>query len=125
YPITPWTEIMEQLRQDLPLYGGVFLQTEDELAAIFAALGAAYGGTLAMIGSSGPGLSLKSEAISFAVMAEVPLLIVDVQRGGPSTGFPTNVEQSDLTLACHAGHGDAPRVVMAPANVADCFHLTI
>lgn len=125
YPITPWTEVMEQLRQDLPLYGGIFLQTEDELAAISAALGAAYGGTIAMTGSSGPGLSLKSEAISFAVMAELPLLIVDVQRGGPSTGLPTNVEQSDLNLACHAGHGDAPRVVVAPANVEDCFHLTI
>lgn len=125
YPITPWTEVMEQLRQDLPRYGGSFVQTEDELAGIAAALGAAYGGVPSMTGSSGPGLALKSEAISFAVMAEIPLLIVDVQRGGPSTGLPTNVEQSDLNLAFHAGHGDAPRVVMAAANVEDCFHLVI
>ncbi len=124
YPITPWTEVMEQLRQDLPRYGGSFIQTEDELAAISAALGAAYGGTVAMTGSSGPGIALKSEAISYAVMAEIPVLIVDVQRGGPSTGMPTNVEQSDLNLACHAGHGDAPRVVVAPTDVEDCFHLT-
>ncbi len=125
YPITPWTEVMEQLRRDLPAYGGSFIQTEDELAGISAALGAAYGGIPAMTGSSGPGLSLKSEAISFAVMAEIPLLIVDVQRGGPSTGLPTNVEQSDLNLALHAGHGDAPRVVMAAADVEDCFYLMI
>ncbi len=125
YPITPWTEVMEQLRYDLPRYGGSFIQTEDELAGIAAALGAAYGGVPSMTGSSGPGLALKSEAISFAVMAEIPLLIVDVQRGGPSTGLPTNVEQSDLNLALHAGHGDAPRVVMAAANVEDCFHLVI
>lgn len=125
YPITPWTEVMEQLRQDLPKYGGVFIQTEDELAGIAAALGAAYGGIPSMTGSSGPGLSLKSEAISFAVMAEIPLLIVDVQRGGPSTGLPTNVEQSDLNLAVYGAHGDAPRVVVAPANVEDCFYLAI
>ncbi|MCC5808085.1 MAG: 2-oxoacid:acceptor oxidoreductase subunit alpha [Opitutales bacterium] len=125
YPITPWTEVMEQLRCDLPGYRGSFIQTEDELAGIAAALGAAYGGVPAMTGSSGPGLALKSEAISFAVMAEIPLLIVDVQRGGPSTGLPTNVEQSDLNLALHAGHGDAPRVVLAAANVEDCFHLVI
>ena len=125
YPITPWTEVMEQLRADLPRYGGSFIQTEDELAGIAAALGAAYGGVPSMTGSSGPGLALKSEAISFAVMAEIPLLIVDVQRGGPSTGLPTNVEQSDLNLALHAGHGDAPRVVMAAADVEDCFHLVI
>lgn len=125
YPITPWTEVMEQLRKDLPRFGGSFVQTEDELAGIAMALGAAYGGTISMTGSSGPGLALKGEAISYAVMAEIPILIVDVQRGGPSTGLPTNVEQSDLNLACHGGHGDAPRVVVAPANVEDCFYLAI
>ncbi len=125
YPITPWTEVMEQLRQDLPKYGGSFIQTEDELAAISAALGGAYAGVISMTGSSGPGLSLKSEAISYAVMAEIPLLVVDVQRGGPSTGLPTNVEQSDLNIALHGGHGDAPRVVVAPANVEDCFYLMV
>jgi len=125
YPITPWSDIMEQLRVDLPRYGGTFIQTEDELAAVSAAIGAAYGGTVSMTGSSGPGISLKSEAIGYAVMAEIPLLVIDVQRGGPSTGLPTNVEQSDLNLACHGGHGDSPRVVLAPANVEDCFHLVI
>jgi 2-oxoglutarate ferredoxin oxidoreductase subunit alpha len=89
------------------------------------ALGASYAGRLAVTGSSGPGISLKSEAISWAVMAEMPLIIVDVQRGGPSTGMPTSVEQSDLYIACFGGHGDAPRVVIAPANVEDCFYTAI
>lgn len=122
YPITPWSSVMEILRVQLPKFGGSFIQAEDEIAAIGMALGAAYGGTLAMTGSSGPGLSLKSEIISYAVMAEVPLLIVDVQRGGPSTGMPTNVEQSDLNLALYAGHGDAPRIVIAPFSVRDVFY---
>ncbi len=125
YPITPWTDVMEQLREMLPAYGGSFIQTEDELAAISAALGGSYAGLISMTGSSGPGISLKSEAISYAVMAELPLLIVDVQRGGPSTGLPTNVEQSDFELACHAGHGDSPRLVVAPSRVKDCFYLVI
>jgi 2-oxoglutarate ferredoxin oxidoreductase subunit alpha len=125
YPITPWTEVMEILRRELPLYGGLFIQTEDELAAIAAAIGAAYGGTPALTGSSGPGLSLKAEALGFAVMAELPLVIVDVQRGGPSTGLPTNVEQGDLSMALYGSHGDAPRVVLAAANVEDCFYLMV
>lgn len=125
YPITPWTEVMEILRRELPRYGGAFIQTEDELAAIAAALGAAYGGVPAMTGSSGPGLSLKAEALGFGVMSELPLVIVDVQRGGPSTGLPTNVEQSDLAMALYGSHGDAPRVILAPANVEDCFYLMI
>lgn len=125
YPITPWSEVMELLRRELPKYGGMFIQCEDEIASISMALGASYGGRVAVTGSSGPGLSLKSEAISWAVMAEVPLVIVDVQRGGPSTGLPTNVEQSDLNVACYGGHGDAPRVVIAPANVEDCFYTAI
>ena len=125
YPITPWTEVMEILRRELPRYGGSFIQTEDELAAIAAAIGAAYGGIPALTGSSGPGLSLKSEALGFAVMSELPLVIIDVQRGGPSTGLPTNVEQSDLAMALYGSHGDAPRVVLAAANVEDCFYLMI
>ena len=125
YPITPWTEVMEILRRELPKYGGIFLQCEDEIAAISAALGASYAGRVAVTGSSGPGISLKSEAISWGVMAEVPLVIIDVQRGGPSTGMPTNVEQSDLNIAICGGHGDAPRVVLAPANVEDCFYTAI
>jgi 2-oxoglutarate ferredoxin oxidoreductase subunit alpha len=125
YPITPWSSIMEILRAELPKYGGNFVQAEDELAAIAMACGASYAGHVALTGSSGPGLSLKSEALGWAVMAEMPLVIIDVQRGGPSTGLPTNVEQSDLNIACYASHGDAPRIVMAPSNVEDCFYTTI
>ena len=125
YPITPSTEVMEILRRELPRYGGSFLQTEDELAAIAAALGAAYGGVASLTGTSGPGLSLKTEALGYAVMAELPLVIIDVQRGGPSTGLPTNVEQSDLSIALYGSHGDAPRVVLAAANVEDCFYIMI
>ena len=125
YPITPWTDIMELLRRELPKYGGSFIQCEDEIASISMALGASYAGRLAVTGSSGPGISLKTEALGWGVMAEVPLVVVDVQRGGPSTGLPTNVEQSDLNIACFGGHGDFPRVVLAPANVEDCFYTAI
>jgi 2-oxoglutarate ferredoxin oxidoreductase subunit alpha len=125
YPITPWSDIMELLRRELPKYGGTFVQTEDEIAAISMALGASYAGRVAVTGSSGPGISLKTEALGWAVMAEMPLVIVDVQRGGPSTGMPTNVEQSDLNIACFGGHGDSPRVVIAPTSVEDCFYTAI
>lgn len=125
YPITPWSDIMELLRRELPKYGGTFVQTEDEIAAVSMAIGAGYAGRVAVTGSSGPGISLKTEAIGWAVMAEMPLVIVDIQRGGPSTGMPTSVEQSDLNIACFGGHGDSPRVVLAPANVEDCFHTAI
>ena len=125
YPITPWSDIMELLRRELPKYGGTFVQCEDEIASVSMAIGASYGGRVAVTGSSGPGLSLKTEALGWAVMAEIPLVIVDVQRGGPSTGMPTNVEQSDLNIACFGSHGDAPRVVIAPANVEDCFYTAI
>jgi 2-oxoglutarate/2-oxoacid ferredoxin oxidoreductase subunit alpha len=125
YPITPWSDIMELLRRELPKYGGTFVQTEDEIAAISMAIGASYAGRVSVTGSSGPGISLKTEALGWAVMAEMPLVIVDVQRGGPSTGMPTNVEQSDLNIACFGGHGDSPRVVIAPANVEDCFYMAI
>src|SRR5262245_26534354 len=125
YPITPWSDIMELLRRELPKYGGTFVQCEDEIASISMALGASYGGRVAVTGSSGPGVSLKTEALGWAVMAEMPLVIVDVQRGGPSTGMPTNVEQSDLNIACFGGHGDSPRVVLAPADVEDCFYTAI
>jgi 2-oxoglutarate ferredoxin oxidoreductase subunit alpha len=122
YPITPWSSIMEILRAELPKYGGIFVQAEDELAAIAMACGASYAGYVALTGTSGPGLSLKTEALGWAVMAEMPVVIVDVQRGGPSTGLPTNVEQSDLNIACYGGHGDSPRIVLAPASVEDCFY---
>ncbi|MGB0419977.1 MAG: 2-oxoacid:acceptor oxidoreductase subunit alpha [Limisphaerales bacterium] len=122
YPITPWSDIMELLRRELPKYGGSFIQCEDEIASISMALGGSYAGRVAVTGSSGPGISLKTEALGWGIMAEIPLVVVDVQRGGPSTGMPTNVEQSDLNIACFGGHGDAPRVVVAPANVEDCFY---
>lgn len=125
YPITPWSDIMELLRRELPKYGGTFMQCEDEIAAVAMALGASYAGRVAVTGSSGPGISLKTEALGWGIMAEIPLVVVDVQRGGPSTGMPTNVEQSDLNIACFGGHGDAPRVVIAPANVEDCFYVAI
>ena len=125
YPITPWSSIMETLRTELPKYGGIFVQCEDEIAAISTALGFAYGGHLAITGSSGPGLSLKMEALGWATMAEMPLIVVNVQRGGPSTGMPTNIEQSDLMQAIYGSHGDVPRVVLAPKNVEDCFYVAL
>jgi len=125
YPITPWSDVMELLRRELPKYGGSFIQCEDEIASISVAIGASYAGKLAVTGSSGPGISLKTEALGWAVNAEIPLIIVNVQRGGPSTGMPTNVEQSDLSIACFGSHGDAPRVVLAPTNVEDCFYTAI
>ncbi|MFK5924954.1 MAG: 2-oxoacid:acceptor oxidoreductase subunit alpha [Verrucomicrobiota bacterium] len=125
YPITPWTTIMEHLRSELPKHGGLFVQTEDELAAVTMALGMAYAGHLAITGSSGPGISLKMEALGYGTMAELPLIVVNVQRGGPSTGLPTSVEQSDLMQAIYGSHGDAPRVVIAPINVEDCFHVAV
>jgi 2-oxoglutarate ferredoxin oxidoreductase subunit alpha len=125
YPITPWSSIMEILRAELPKYGGIFVQAEDEIAAIAMACGGSYAGYLSLTGTSGPGLSLKTEALGWAVMAEMPLIVVDVQRGGPSTGLPTNVEQSDLNIACFGGHGDAPRIVLAPSSVEDCFYTTM
>jgi len=125
YPITPWSDIMELLRRELPKYGGTFIQCEDEIASVSMAIGASYAGKLAITGSSGPGISLKSEAIGWAINAEVPLIICDIQRGGPSTGMPTNIEQSDLFIACFGSHGDAPRVVLGPSSVEDCFYTAI
>jgi 2-oxoglutarate/2-oxoacid ferredoxin oxidoreductase subunit alpha len=123
YPITPWSSVMETLRRELPKYGGIFVQAEDELASVSIALGCSYSGYLAVTGSAGPGISLKAEAIGWASMAEVPLIICNIQRGGPSTGLPTNVEQSDLHQAIYGSHGDSPRVVLAAASVEDCFYI--
>jgi 2-oxoglutarate ferredoxin oxidoreductase subunit alpha len=125
YPITPWSSVMEVLRSELPKYGGIFVQAEDELASVSIALGCSYAGYLAVTGSAGPGISLKAEAIGWASMAEVPLIICNIQRGGPSTGLPTNVEQSDLHQAIFGSHGDSPRVVLAAASVEDCFYIAI
>lgn len=125
YPITPWSSIMEILRSELPKYGGLFVQAEDELGAVSLALGFSFSGYLAVTGSAGPGISLKTEAIGWASMAEMPLIICNIQRGGPSTGLPTNVEQSDLHQAIYGGHGDSPRVVLAASTVEDCFYIAI
>ena len=125
YPITPWSTVMEILRTEFSKYGGLFVQAEDELAAVSLALGFSYAGYLAVTGSAGPGISLKAEAVGWASMAEIPLIVVNVQRGGPSTGLPTNVEQSDLYQAIFGGHGDSPRVVLAPSTVEDCFYIAL
>src|SRR5438067_413034 len=125
YPITPASDIMEGLAKELPQVGGTFLQAEDEIAAITSVLGASFGGARSMTATSGPGFSLMSEALGFASMAEIPAVIVDAQRAGPSTGMPTKMEQSDLSFALSMSHGDTPRMVVAPADVADCYSLMV
>lgn len=125
YPITPATDIMEFLAAELPKVGGRVIQTEDEISAVCTVLGASFAGTKAMTATSGPGLSLMVEGIGLASMAEVPAVIVDVQRAGPSTGMPTKTEQSDLNIAIFGSHGDSPRVVLAPSTMEECFYLTI
>ncbi len=121
YPITPASDILEWLSAKLPQTGGITIQCEDEIASLSSVLGASYAGAKAMTATSGPGLSLMSELLGLAGAAEIPCVIVDAQRGGPSTGLPTKTEQSDLAHALYGGHGEAPRVVMAPVSVADCF----
>jgi len=125
YPITPSSEILHFLTEWMPRAGGVFLQTEDELAAIGAVIGASFAGVKAMTATSGPGLSLMTEMLGLASMAEVPVVIIDVQRGGPSTGNPTKSEQADLLQCLFGTHGDAPRVVLACSDVEGCFHATV
>jgi 2-oxoglutarate ferredoxin oxidoreductase subunit alpha len=124
YPITPATEILEWLSSALPRLGGTLVQAEDELASINMAIGASYGGVPSLTATSGPGLSLMSEAMGLAVAAEIPLVVIDVMRGGPSTGIPTKSEQADLNIALYGLHGDAPHVVVAPNSVADCLFAT-
>jgi 2-oxoglutarate ferredoxin oxidoreductase subunit alpha len=124
YPITPASEILEWLAPNLTKVGGVLLQAEDELASINMAIGASYGGTPALTATSGPGLSLMIEAIGLATAAEVPIVAIDVQRGGPSTGIPTKSEQADLNIAVYGLHGDAPHLVVAPQTVSDCVFTT-
>ncbi len=121
YPITPATVILEELakRRDL---GVKTVQAEDEIAGICTSIGAAYAGNFAVTTTSGPGISLKSEAMGLAVMAELPLVVVDVQRGGPSTGLPTKTEQSDLNQALYGRNGECPMVVVAASSPSDCFH---
>jgi 2-oxoglutarate ferredoxin oxidoreductase subunit alpha len=125
YPITPSTEILQTVAEWLPRMGATCIQTEDELAAIGAVAGASFAGAKAMTATSGPGLSLMSEMLGLASIAELPAVIVDVQRGGPSTGIPTKSEQSDLLHALYGSHGDTPRVVLACCDVADAFHTTV
>ncbi|MGA7426894.1 MAG: 2-oxoglutarate synthase, partial [Rhodoplanes sp.] len=120
YPITPATDILEWLACNIARVGGVMLQAEDELASINMIIGASYGGTPALTATSGPGLSLMVEALGLATAAEIPIVVVDVMRGGPSTGIPTKAEQSDLNIAVYGVHGDAPRLVLAPQSVSDC-----
>jgi len=124
YPITPATEILEWLAPNLTKVGGTLLQAEDELAAINMIIGASYGGTPALTATSGPGLSLMIEALGLATSAEIPIVVVDVMRGGPSTGIPTKSEQGDLNIAIYGMHGDAPHLVLAPQSVGDCVFTT-
>jgi len=125
YPITPATSASHYLSEAFRNVGGLVHQAEDEIAACAFAIGASYAGKCPVTITSGPGLSLKQETIGLAIMAEIPLVVVDVQRGGPSTGLPTKTEQGDLLFACFGGHGDAPRVVMAAADIEDCFYSMI
>jgi len=125
YPITPATSASHYLSEVFEKVGGVLHQAEDEIAACAFAIGASYAGKCTVTITSGPGYSLKQEAIGLAVMGEIPLVVVNVQRGGPSTGQPTKVEQGDLLAAMFGSHGDAPKVVMAPSTIEDCFYSVI
>ncbi|SCL18199.1 2-oxoglutarate ferredoxin oxidoreductase subunit alpha [Micromonospora rhizosphaerae] len=124
YPITPASDILHELSKH-KRFGVITMQAEDEIAAVGAALGASYGGSLGVTTTSGPGVALKSETISLAVALELPLVIVDVQRAGPSTGMPTKTEQADLNMALYGRHGEAPVAVIAPKSPADCFHAAL
>lgn len=125
YPITPSSEIMHALSRDLWGQGGALLQAEDEIAGIGAAVGASFAGRKSMTATSGPGMSLKTEMLGLATLAEIPLVVVNVQRGGPATGMPSKNEQSDLFQAVFSGHGDVLRPVLAPTQVRDTFRLTV
>src|SRR3990170_4720399 len=122
YPITPATSASHYLSDVFEKVGGIVHQAEDEIAACAFAIGASYAGKCAVTITSGPGYSLKQEAIGLAVMGEIPLVVVNVQRGGPSTGQPTKMEQGDLLTAMFGSHGDAPKVVYAVSGIEDCFY---
>jgi 2-oxoglutarate ferredoxin oxidoreductase subunit alpha len=124
YPITPASDILHELSK-LRHFGVRTIQAEDEIAAMGIAIGAAYGGALGLTGTSGPGMALKSEAIGLAVMAELPVVILNVQRGGPSTGLPTKTEQADLLQAMFGRNGECPLAIVAPSGPADCFNMAI
>lgn len=124
YPITPASEILEWLAPNLEKVGGALVQAEDELASINMVIGASFGGVPALTATSGPGLSLMMEALGLAVASETPLVVVNVMRGGPSTGIPTKSEQTDLNIALYGLHGDAPHLVLAPLDIGDCAFTT-
>ncbi len=124
YPITPASDILHELSR-LKSFGVKTIQAEDEIAAIGAAIGGAFGGCLGLTGTSGPGLALKSEALNLAIMVELPLVVMNIQRGGPSTGLPTKTEQSDLLQAMFGRNGDSPIPIVAPATPSDCFDMAI
>ena len=125
YPITPASEIAHGMAYELPRLGGVFIQMEDEIASLGAVIGASLAGAKAMTATSGPGFSLMQEHIGFASIAEVPCVVINVMRGGPSTGAPTHPSQGDVMQARWGTHGDHPIIVLAPSSVAECFELTI
>jgi 2-oxoglutarate ferredoxin oxidoreductase subunit alpha len=125
YPITPSSEIMELLSRELPTRGDVFIQMEDEIASLGACIGASLAGRKAMTATSGPGFSLMQENLGYACMAEVPVVLANVMRAGPSTGMPTNAAQGDVQQARWGTHGDHPAIVLCPATVAECFDLTV
>jgi 2-oxoglutarate ferredoxin oxidoreductase subunit alpha len=125
YPITPSTEIAEILSRELPKLGGKFIQMEDEIASIAAVIGASVGGLKAMTATSGPGFSLMQENLGYAVVAEIPCVVVNVMRAGPSTGLPTNPSQGDVMQARWGTHGDHPVIALAPASVREAFDLTV
>jgi len=125
YPITPASDIMEYLVAKFPKYNGVMVQAEDELSAINMSIGAAFSGARSLAASSGPGIALMIEALGLAAVTETPLVLVDVQRCGPSTGMPTRMEQADLNLLLYGAHGEIPRIVIAPADIEECFYQTV
>jgi 2-oxoglutarate ferredoxin oxidoreductase subunit alpha len=125
YPITPASPILEFLARHLPKFGGKVIQNEDEISALATCVGASYAGAKVLTPTSGPGLALMTELITYASMAELPVVIVDVQRAGPSTGMPSKTEQTDLYHVVFGGPGEAPRIVVAPAHVSDCFYQTV
>ena len=125
YPITPSTEIAEVLSQRLPEVGGKFIQMEDEIASMAAVIGASLAGAKALTATSGPGFSLMQETIGYAAMAQIPCVIVDVMRGGPSTGLPTDPAQGDVMQARWGTHGEHSIIALAPSSVRECFTLTV
>lgn len=125
YPITPSSEVMEVMSKEMPRLGGGFIQMEDEIASIGAAIGAAWTGLKAMTASSGPGVSLKAEHIGYACITETPLVIVNIMRGGPSTGFPTATSQSDLMQAKWGTHGDHPSIALVPGTASEMYYETV